>query len=89
MIIRNSAPGMTVISLGAPLGWVLMNAEAEKGARSKSPDAIDLTMRGMFVLEQGALSPTKDNVNAARALFDQALKVDPNDADALAGEVET
>jgi len=78
-----------VARLANPLAWELMKAEAEKGARSKSPDAIDLTMRGMFVLEQGALSPTKDNVNAARALFDQALKVDPNDADALAGEVET
>ncbi|MBV8443347.1 MAG: adenylate cyclase, partial [Hyphomicrobiales bacterium] len=78
-----------VARLANPLGWELMKAEAEKGARSESPDAVDLTMRGMFMLEQGALSPTKDNVNAARALFDQALEVDPNDADALAGEVET
>jgi adenylate cyclase len=46
-------------------------------------------MRGWFVLQQGALSPTKDNTNAARALFDQALAIDPNDADALAGQAET
>jgi adenylate cyclase len=78
-----------VARLANPLGWELMKAEAAKGARSKSPDAIDLTMRGWFVLTQGALSPTKDNTNAARALFDQALAIDPNDADALAGEVET
>jgi TolB-like protein len=78
-----------VARLANPLGWELIKAEAQKGARSKSPDAIDLAMRGSFVLEQGALSPTKDNINAARDLFDQALKVDPNDAYALAGEVET
>ncbi len=29
---------------------------------------------------------TKDNNDAARALFEQALKIDPNDADALAGD---
>jgi adenylate cyclase len=78
-----------VARLANPLGLELIKAEAEKGARSKSPDAIDLAMRGWFVLFQGALSPTKDNTDAARALFDQALTIDPNDADALAGEVET
>src|SRR5271167_4892094 len=29
--------------------------------------------------------PTKDNNIAIRALFEQALKIDPNDADALVG----
>jgi hypothetical protein len=31
--------------LASSLGWALANAEAEKGARSKNPDVIDLTMR--------------------------------------------
>ncbi len=71
------------------LGWELMKAEAKSSARSKNPDGVDLVMRGLYLLTQDALSPTKDNTTAARALFDQALKLDPNDADALAGEVET
>ena len=32
--------------------------------------------------------PTKDNINAVRALFEQALKIDLNDTDALAGDAE-
>ena len=36
-----------VARLGNALGFELVKAEAERGARSKNPDAIDLTMRGM------------------------------------------
>ena len=32
---------------------------------------------------------TKEKNEAARALFEQALKIDPNNADALAGEAYT
>ncbi len=78
-----------VARLANSLGWELMKAEAKRSARSKNPDGVDLVMRGLYLLTQDALSPTKDNTTAARALFDQALKLDPNDADALAGEVET
>ena len=66
------------------LGDVLVKAEAEKGTRSKNPDAIDLTMRGRALKRT-----TKDDNNAARALFEQALKIDPNDSDALAGDAAT
>jgi adenylate cyclase len=76
-----------VARLGNALGYELVKAEAERGARSKSPDAIDLTMRGWALLWRQP--PGKDNNNAARALFDQALKIDPNDADALAGDAYT
>ena len=31
----------------------------------------------------------EDTNNAARGSFEQALKIDPNDADALAGEAQT
>ena len=34
------------------LGYELVKAEAEKGARSKNPDAIDLAMRGQALLQQ-------------------------------------
>ena len=72
--------------LANSLGSELVKAEAEKGAHSKNPDAIDLTMRGRALHWQNELEPTKDNNDAVRALFEQALKIDPNDADALAGE---
>jgi adenylate cyclase len=75
-----------VARLGNALGFELVKAEAERGARSTSPDAIDLTMRGRGLVEQNRLRPSKDTLNAARALFAQALQIDPNDADALAGE---
>ena len=75
-----------VARLGNALGFELVKAEAEKSARSKSPDAIDLNMRGLALLEQNGDRPSKDKINTALALFDQALKIDPDDADALAGE---
>ena len=78
-----------VARLANALGVELIKAEAERGARSKSPDAIDLNMRGLALLKLNGGNPTKDAViNAARTLFEQALKIDPNDADALAGKAE-
>jgi adenylate cyclase len=74
--------------LANSLGSELVKAEAEKGVHSKNPDVIDLTMRGWALLWQGEGKRTKDNNDAVRALFEQALKIDPNDADALAGEAE-
>jgi tetratricopeptide (TPR) repeat protein len=73
-----------VARLANTLGRELVLAEAEKAARSKNPDATDLTMRGRALMMQAV--PTKDAWDAARSLFDQALKIDPNDADALAGD---
>jgi TolB-like protein len=76
-----------VARLANTLGYELVKAEAEKGNRAKYPDAIDLDMRGRALLKQQP--PKKDIIDAARAWFEQALKIDPNDADALAGEAET
>jgi adenylate cyclase len=76
-----------VARLANTLGIELVKAEAEKGARSKSPDAVDLTMRGWALVWQERQQPqTKENNNAAQALFEQALKIDPNETDALAGD---
>ena len=72
-----------VARLANTLGYQLVKAEAERGARSANPDAIDLTMRGWALFE--LLPLTKDQNDAARTLFEQALKIDPNDVDALAG----
>jgi adenylate cyclase len=68
------------------LGYELVKAEAEKSARSSRPDAVDLTMRGWALAWQTTQMPSKDNCVSALALFDAALRADPNDADALTGE---
>ena len=68
-------------------------AEAEKSARSANPDAVDLTMRGWAMVWQGIQEqsmPEKRAIyDAARPLFEQALVIDPNYADALAGDAMT
>ena len=76
-----------VARLANTLGIELVKAEAEKGARSMNPDVIDLVMRGQALLQRRP--PPKDKNDAARALFEQALTIDPNDADALACEAFT
>jgi adenylate cyclase len=81
-----------VARLAASLGYVLINAEAEKGARSANQDVIDLTMRGWTLIWRAAQQTPyerRDRANEARALFDQALHVEPDDPDALAGSAYT
>jgi TolB-like protein/DNA-binding winged helix-turn-helix (wHTH) protein/Flp pilus assembly protein TadD len=81
-----------VTRLARGLGLALIEAEAEKGARSKNPDVIDLTMGGASLLLRSLPQPVEDmrDVNPqARALFDRALQIDPNNADALAGSAAT
>ena len=75
-----------VARLASSLGFALTKAEAEKGARSKNPDVIDLTMRG-WTFHRGIDRQSKSS--EARALFDRALQIDPNDAEALAGSAYT
>ena len=77
-----------VARLANSLGLALTNAEAQRGARSKNPDAIDLTMRGWALFWRAFPKPpneVRESLKQARALFDRALAIDPNDADALAG----
>jgi adenylate cyclase len=79
-----------VARLANSLGYELVKSEAEKGARSKSPDAVDLAMRGWaLVWQEQQQQRTKENNNAAQALFEQALKIDPNETDALVGDAFT
>jgi adenylate cyclase len=79
-----------VARLGNTLGIELVRAEAEKSARSTNPDAVDLTMRGWATVWQGiqqqSITEKQDLYYGARALFEQALAIDPNYADALAGD---
>jgi adenylate cyclase len=79
-----------VARLANALGYELIKAEAEAGEHSKNPDSIDLDMRGRAAMNQWAQQPpTKDTLIALKAWFDRALEIDPNDADALAGEAAT
>ena len=73
-----------VARLARTLQVELVNAEAQRSLhdRPQNPDAIDLTMRGSALLNQPF---TKANRLEARDLFEQALTLDPTNADALAG----
>jgi adenylate cyclase len=73
-----------VARLARSLQVELVNAEAQRSLhdRPQNPDAIDLTMRGSALLNQ---SFTKANRHEALNLFEQALALDPTNADALAG----
>jgi adenylate cyclase len=79
-----------VARLANALSYELISAEAESAARSKNPDSIDLVMRGRAATFQWPRQlPTKDQLVATRALFEQALEIDPKNADALAGSAQT
>jgi adenylate cyclase len=79
-----------VARLANALSHELIRAEAEAATRSKSPDSIDLVMRGRgAILHWAQQPPTKDDIVAVRALFERALEIDPNDADAWAGSANT
>jgi adenylate cyclase len=78
-----------VARLANTLDLELVKAEAEKASHSKSPDVIDLTMRGRALLSEANPTTMKDTFDAALGLFDEALTIDPNGADALVGEAQT
>jgi TolB-like protein len=73
-----------VAQLANALRYELGMAEAAKAAAVQIPDAIDLAMRGWAVMPSSL--PSKDQVDTARPLFEQALKIDPNNSEALAGK---
>ena len=75
-----------VARLANALSYELDNAEAATSAHSKNPDAIDLVMRGNAAAWRFLQQPTKEANNAVRALFEQALQIDPDNADALTGD---
>jgi adenylate cyclase len=78
-----------VARLANALNYELVRADAETSAHSKSPDVLDLDMRGADALWRFPQQPTKASILAIRALFEQALKIDPDDADALGGSAAT
>jgi adenylate cyclase len=75
-----------VARLANSLGYELLKAEAERGAHSKNPDAIDLHMRGKALMRIAFFSADPKEVSdSAKALFERALLIDPDDSTALAG----
>ena len=61
-----------VARLANGVGQQLVIAEAEKGARSKDPDAVDLTMRGQALIQSMSQQATKEQNDAA---FCRAVRV--------------
>jgi adenylate cyclase len=78
-----------VARLANTLGIELVKAEAQRDERMTHPDAFDLTMRGRALAMRSQQQRTKENNNAARAMYEQALAIDPNDAGALVGDAAT
>ena len=71
-----------VARLANSLGYELTKAEAQKSTHSTNPDAIDLTMRGWAALWQPL---TKESTASARDYFERAMKIDPQNAEAMVG----
>ena len=71
-----------VARLANSLGYELARAEAQKSVQSTNPDAIDLMMRGWATLWQPM---TKESTALARDYFERAIKVDPQNAEAMVG----
>jgi adenylate cyclase len=81
-----------VARLANSLGYELVKAEAQRGALSRNPDTIDLTMHGWTLIWRGhtqAMKDRRESYREACSLFDRALRIDPNSADALAGSAYT
>jgi adenylate cyclase len=71
-----------VARLANTLGYELVKAEAQRGTHSTNPDAIDMTMRGWAALWQ---PPTMESITSARDYFEHAIKLDPQNAEAIVG----
>jgi TolB-like protein len=76
-----------VAQLANALRSELGMAEAAKAVGAQYPDAVDLAMRGWAEMPRSL--PSKDQVEEAKPLFDQALGVDHDNGDALAGKATT
>lgn len=71
-----------VARLANSLGYELARAEAQRNVHSTDPDAIDLIMRGWAVLWQPM---TKESTALARDYFERAIRIDPQNTEAMVG----
>jgi adenylate cyclase len=67
--------------LARTLSVELVNVEGRRAPRA-NPDAVDLTMRGWSVLNAG---PNQDDVKRSVVLFEDALRIDPDNSQARVG----
>jgi adenylate cyclase len=67
--------------LARMLSVELVNVEGRRAPRA-DPDAVDLTMRGWSVLNGG---PNKEDVQKSVGLFEEALRIDPENSQARVG----
>ena len=67
--------------LARMLSVELVNVEGRRAPRA-DPDAVDLTMRGWSVLKW---APNKEDVHRSVALFEDALRIDPENGQARVG----
>ena len=67
--------------LARMLSVELVNVEGRRAPRA-DPDAVDLTMRGWSILHGG---PNKEDVQRSVALFEDALRLDPENSQARVG----
>jgi adenylate cyclase len=67
--------------LARMLSVELVNVEGRRAQRA-DPDAVDLTMRGWSVLNGG---PNKEDVQRSVGLFEDALRIDPENSQARVG----
>jgi TolB-like protein/class 3 adenylate cyclase len=67
--------------LARTLSVELVNVEGRR-ARRADPDAVDLTLRGWSVLNGG---PNREDLQRSVALFEDALRIDPNNSQARVG----
>jgi len=70
--------------IAGTIGAQLIEAESRRSLKERptDPDAVDLTMRGWSVLHR---PPSKETLVEARALFEQAIALDTNAAEAVIG----
>ena len=70
--------------IAGALNVALIDAESQRALRERpnNPDAVDLTMRGLALLNKPA---SRESMQSARALFEEALRLSPNHLQALNG----
>jgi adenylate cyclase len=70
--------------IAGALNVALIDAENQRALRERpnNPDAVDLTMRGMALLNKPA---SRESMQSARGLFEEALRLSPNHLQALNG----
>jgi TolB-like protein/class 3 adenylate cyclase len=70
--------------IAGALNVALIDAESQRGLRERpnNPDSIDLTMRGLALLNKPA---SRESMQRARELFDEALRLSPGHLPALNG----